>query len=247
MRSGQEGHITRIASGCESDDIDDITKLFEQEIESMAPGRMHLHLTPDYSRIPKKNPNAFKYFNKPFGVRHWMEHALGYPHNHERHDDSIVILLDPDQIMMRPFTNDFTGSSEIWRLTEEYEKNKKKRDEYRKNGVPLPAPKLKIEHGSPFSQQYGYGIQWLRKVAPDYVFQGMLPTPVANMTRQEAFDYYMAMGPPYVATARDMYAIVTTWSDIVPRVHDEYPHLLAEYVYSCWVVAFRRIMMIILT
>jgi hypothetical protein len=117
MRSGQEGHITRIASGCESEDIIDITKVFEKEIESMAPGRMHLHLTPDYSSIPKKNPEAFKYFNKPLGVRHWMEHALGYPQNHELHDDSIVILLDPDQIMMRPFTNDFTGSSEIWRLT----------------------------------------------------------------------------------------------------------------------------------
>ncbi|OEU14080.1 hypothetical protein FRACYDRAFT_226996 [Fragilariopsis cylindrus CCMP1102] len=25
-----------------------------------------------------------------------------------------------------------------------------------------------------------------------------------------------------------MWSLVTTWSDIVPRVHDEYPHLLAE-------------------
>lgn len=29
-------------------------------------------------------------------------------------------------------------------------------------------------------------------------------------------------------TAKDMYQIVTVWTDIVPRVHDEYPHLLAE-------------------
>ena len=29
-------------------------------------------------------------------------------------------------------------------------------------------------------------------------------------------------------TAKDMYQIVTVWTDIVPRVYDEYPHLLAE-------------------
>jgi hypothetical protein len=102
-----------------------------------------------------------------------MEHALGYPTNHELHDDSIIILLDPDQILIRPFTNDFTSSSETWRLKEGY--------------------KLKVEHGSPFSQQYGYGLQWLKKVHPDYIFDGK-PTPVANMSLEEASNYYFAMG-----------------------------------------------------
>jgi hypothetical protein len=103
MWSVQEGHITRIASGCKSKDIDDITRVFEKEIESMVPG--------------------------------WMQQ------NCELDDDSMVILLDPDQVIMRTFTNNFTGSSEIWHLTEEYKKNKKKKDEYHKNGVPLQAPK----------------------------------------------------------------------------------------------------------
>ena len=35
-------------------------------------------------------------------------------------------------------------------------------------------------------------------------------------------------------TAKDMYQIVTVWTDIVPRVYDEYPHLLAEWVLFCY-------------
>jgi hypothetical protein len=193
--------------------------VFVKEIESMNPGNHHLHLTPDFSNVPKKMPKPFKYFNKPFGVRHWFENVLGYPDNHELHDDSVVILLDPDQILLRPFTRDFSHSSEVWRLKHEY---------HNRPIEERPHFKTKVEHGSPFSQQFGYGVQWFTKVNPKYVFQDMLPTPVSNMTRKEASDYYFAMGPPYVATAKDMYAIVKTWSDIVPKVHDEYPFLLAE-------------------
>lgn len=134
-----------------------------------------------------------------------MENALGYPDS-RAHDNTIIILLDPDQILLRPFTNDFTHSSERWRLKDD-------------------RVQLKVEHGSPFSQQYGYGIQWKRKVTPTKVFQG--ETPISNMTDKEAMDFYSGMGPPYVATGKDMYTIVNTWASIVPRVHDEYPHLLA--------------------
>eukprot|EP00537_Pseudo-nitzschia_pungens_P010805 CAMPEP_0172387108 /NCGR_PEP_ID=MMETSP1061-20121228/4502_1 /TAXON_ID=37318 /ORGANISM="Pseudo-nitzschia pungens, Strain cf. pungens" /LENGTH=568 /DNA_ID=CAMNT_0013116677 /DNA_START=57 /DNA_END=1763 /DNA_ORIENTATION=+ len=217
-RTGQEGHVTRIVSGCDSAEEVKLQEVFSYEIESMNPGNHHLHFTPDYSRVPKVESRPYKYFNKPFGVRHWMEHALGYPENHELHDDSIIILMDPDQIMLRPFTNDFTHSSEIWKL----HKSKRKKI-------------LKVEHGSPYSQQYGYGIQWFNggrskdKIDPEYVFQdGRLPTPISNLTSEEVRLYYAAMGPPYIATAKDMWQIACTWSDIAPKVHDKYPNLLAE-------------------
>jgi hypothetical protein len=67
----------------------------------------------------------------------------------------------------------------------------------------------------------------LKKVNPKHVFQDQ-ETPVATMSQKEALDYYTAMGPPYIATAKDMYSIACTWADIVPRVYDDYPHLLAE-------------------
>eukprot|EP00980_Cylindrotheca_fusiformis_P020975 scaffold7987_cov200-Cylindrotheca_fusiformis.AAC.4 len=208
VQSGQEGHITRIASGCEGETKKELERIFNEEIASMDSERLHLHQTPEFGKVPGST-KSFKYFNKPFGMRHWFENVLGYPENHAEHDDSVVILLDPDQILLRPFTGDFTNSSETWRL-KDHSKHK-----------------LKVEHGSPFSQQYGYGLQWLTKVNHSYVFEGK-PTPLTTISNTEAADYYNAMGPPYVATAKDMYAIVKTWSDVVPRVHDEYPHLLAE-------------------
>lgn len=173
MQSGQEGHVTRIASGCNEADRKKLQEMFDKEISVMRPGIHHLHQTPDFSRVPKKDPKKFKYFNKPFGVRHWMETALGYPENHKLHDDSIIILMDPDQIVLRPFTNDFTNSSEVWRSPKK--------------------AKRKVEHGSPFSQQYGYGLQWLDQVNLEYVFEGK--SPVMKLDRKDGFSYYSGMGP----------------------------------------------------
>lgn len=212
--------MTRITSGCKPDDELKLKTVFEDEIESMHPGKHHLHFTPDFSNVPKSEKKPYKYFNKPFGLKHWMEHALGYPDNHELHDDSIIILMDPDQIMLRPFTNDFTNSSEVWRL-----RDAKKR-------------KMKVEHGAPFAQQYGYGLKWFYggskspRIDTNYVFPDATP-PVPNRTNQELKDYFNSVGPPYIATAKDMWSIANVWSDIAPRVHDQYPHLLAEmYAYN---------------
>ena len=117
--------------------------------------------------------------------------------------------MDPDQIMLRPFTNDFTNSSELWRSAKKH--------------------KLKVEHGSPFAQEYGYQTQPFTEVKPENVFLGKnFPTPVTNLTQNEKNDYYFSMGPPYIATAKDMWSIAMKWSEIAPLVHDEYPHLLAE-------------------
>ena len=178
MQSGQEGHTTRIASGCNDAQQTNLKEKFHKEIASMRQsGYHHLHQTPDFSNVPKNGTKPYAYFNKPFGVRHWMENALGYPENHQLHDNSIIILMDPDQVMMRPFTNDFTNSLEKWR-------SEKKR-------------KLKVEHGSPFAQQYGYALQWLENVDIEYVFQdeNNFPTPVSNLSREEASTYYYGMGP----------------------------------------------------
>jgi peptidyl serine alpha-galactosyltransferase len=205
LKSGQEGHVTRIASGCRDKDVDDIRNVFQEQIAIMAPDRFHLHLTPDYSKL-KRGIN-FKYFNKPFGMKHWMQEGLGYPDSHTKHDDTIIILMDPDQILLRPFTNDFSNSSEVWRSPAKVQ--------------------TKVEHGSPFAQQYGYGLQWKDKINIRHVTSGE-PSPLETMSRTEAFDYYMAMGPPYIATAKDMYAIVQKWTEFVPLIHDDYPHLLAE-------------------
>ena len=203
LQSGQEGKLTRIASGCKEKDTEDIQTIFREQIAVMARDRFSLHLTPDFSRV-KPGVN-FKYFNKPFGMQHWLTNALGYPDNHKVHDDTIIILMDPDQLILRPFTNDFSNSTEVFKIYGGY--------------------KHKVEHGAPFAQEYGYGLQWKTKVKMDHIAPD---SPVVSMSMDEARKFYIGMGPPYIATARDMFAIVTKWCEFVPKIYDDYPHLLAE-------------------
>jgi peptidyl serine alpha-galactosyltransferase len=215
--SGQVGNVTRIAS-CETrQDSKRLLAWHKEKIVSTMSDRFSLHITIDYSQriIPGLR---FYYFNKPFGLLDFMEHVLGYKDTASStanpNDDTIILLLDPDQLLIRPFINDFSpNSSEYWRPT--------------RGNVTL---RDKVSHGFPFAQQYGYGLQWKNKVNVTYVANG--PTRITSMSVDEAWSHY-AVGPPYIATARDMYAIARTWTQFVPRVLDLYPHLLAEmFAYS---------------
>ena len=250
-QSGQPGNVTRIVSGCRTPaDEETLRNFFWESIQQPmnAADRFHLHFTPDYGLIVKPG-TPYKYFNKPFGTRDWMERALGYNNttvstesleanssssmtnnnskknitvlttqalDNPEHDDTIVILMDPDQVILRPFVrNDFSGDS--WMFLD-----KKK-------------PNTRIRHGAPMGQMYGFGLQWKRQVTMDYVaFMGYanktrksFVSPVDELSFQKARQSYI-VGPPYIATARDFYAIVRQWTLFVPRVHDQYPHLLAE-------------------
>lgn len=59
LHSGQEGPVTRIASGCEDDAAKELEDIFANEIAVMAPDRFRLHLTPDFSKV--KGQKKFKY------------------------------------------------------------------------------------------------------------------------------------------------------------------------------------------
>jgi hypothetical protein len=171
INSGQTGTVTRIVSGCADKEEEEKAKaVFEREIVPLAePGRVRIHFTPDYSHI--MSGIYYPYFNKPFGMRHWLENELGFPNpasstkDHNR-DDSIVVLCDPDQIILRPFpaNNDFSNT--IW------------------SDVPQNEVRTAVAHGNPMGQLYGFDLQWLRinmtQVLPHE------PTPITNMTRKAA-------------------------------------------------------------
>jgi hypothetical protein len=87
-----------------------------------------------------------------------------------------------------------------------------------------------VEHGFPAGQLYGFGAQWKTKVNVAHVAGPN--SPIEDVTLQEARDHY-PLGPPYMATAKDMYKIAEKWCEFLPKVHDNYPHLLAEmFAYS---------------
>ncbi len=62
LRSGQEGPVTRIASGCTEKDATVLQEIFEQEIAVMSPKRFRLHLTPEFSHL--KPDVEFKYVSR---------------------------------------------------------------------------------------------------------------------------------------------------------------------------------------
>lgn len=59
LHSGQEGPVTRIASGCSDEDAQTLQGIFDREIAVMSPGRFRLHFTPDFSGV--KPGTQFKY------------------------------------------------------------------------------------------------------------------------------------------------------------------------------------------
>ena len=114
-------------------------------------------------------------------MRHWLQNALGFPDD-PTDEDSIVILLDPDQLILRPFTNnDFSNTG--WKFIPKGEE-----------------PRTHIEHGKPMGQMYGFGLQWKDKIDMKLVLPNE-HSPIDDMDRDEARAGYI-VGPPYVATGK---------------------------------------------
>lgn len=216
--------VTRVASGCSSDRGPALKKIFQEQIAPLAPGLFHLHLTPDFSNtIPGKN---YMFFNKPYGIRHWLHEALGFPHGTSDLMDTIFVLLDPDQLLTRPFEADMThyNAQPYWKWI-----------------TPPSTPEsVKVSHGKPFGQKYGMGPHWVSQIKKDIprILQA-LPDPAERANSQlhllevaDADRFYNA-GPPYLATGHDFYTIVNTWANFAVPVYElTKDHLSEMFAYS---------------
>lgn len=212
MKVKQPGHVTRIASGCQDEEAAAMQEWFATNVQGMSQ-RFHLHMTPYFSGVKDDKGESvgdYKFFNKPFGLRHWMENAE-HMSRHQR--DDIVILIDPDMPLLRPIVGDFSSERE----------------------TVISPRRLKhklgdhVDHGLPFAQTYGLGAQWERfdldKIAG-------ADSPTKLVSKEDGALFYPA-GPPYLATVQDMYNIAVKWTEFAPRVYEQYPHLLAEMYAFC--------------
>jgi len=237
MKIKQPGHVTRIVSGCTDDEAVEIKEWFEESVQIMSPKRFHLHMTPKFSEVKDENGKVigeYSFFNKPYGLRHFLENfsIIGFrgtkmsdrktdssvdedtlSRSSFQHEDDIVILIDPDMALLRPITKDFSKSRETV-ISE-------KRTDH--------ILSKEVQHGVPFAQTYGLGTQW-QKFDLDKIAGKDSPAKEVN---QEAGRLYFPVGPPYIGTVRDMYRISVKWSEFVPRVHEQYPYLLAEMYAFC--------------
>lgn len=193
---GQKGTITRIASGCTEEEQRHV-----ETLHSYLPSQFKVHFTPDFKE-DKKTGKRYDFFNKPFGMLHWLEHAQGVG------KDAVIALIDPDFFFLRPLSAVLgTESETIVSKPVQYSD--------------LP---LRVDKGHPIGQQYGLGAHWLRFNRSYICGQD---SPCTTTSEADAIKYF-PVGPPYIGHRSDLTAIATTWADFVPRIYEEYPHLLAE-------------------
>ena len=165
----QPGHVVRIASACSEEQRAELTALHESVISKLSP-KFSIHFTPDFARVSGDN---YKYYNKPFGVQHWLTHGLEYDANKREHRDAIIMILDPDMILLRPLTYDFTESNVII--------HKSKRG---------PPRVRKVAHGSPWASLYGFGDGPFRSVDLEHVFANHTDSPALRVTKEEQSNNY---------------------------------------------------------
>jgi len=218
MRIGQSGKVTRIASGCSDTEAKDVIQWHKEHIQIPMSNNFLLHLTPDFKSVKTedgKSTGKYDYFNKPFGLLHWLENGEGMgidPNTKQLTNENVVIvLIDPDMILLRPFSSDFSNKRETMFNVEKEEWV------------------TKVEHGKPFASKYGVGTDWRRFNLTEIAGTN---SPSKQVGERDANDHY-AVGPPYLATGRDMYAIAKKWAEFVPLVHREFPYLLAEMYAFC--------------
>ena len=215
--------------------------------------RYRIHFTPHFSGVKDEVTGEikgdYKFFNKPFGLKHFLEFGefMGLVDEDTANDantggtageeimkmkdpNSVIILCDPDFLLMRPLTDDFSNEKETIvsprrRAFFENQQKEQQNQNQQQQQQQQSSSRYIVSHGHPFAQTYGLGTQW-RKFGIDAITNST-NSPAKDVDQTHGQLLYPA-GPPYIGTAEDMYKIAVKWSEFAPRVHKEYPHLLAE-------------------
>ena len=218
-------HVTRIASGCTNETL--AQQLFDIYIHPMAPHKFHLHLTPEYGNLV--TGQTYKFFNKPFGLLHWMQHELRLGDtNNSPHRNDMIILMDPDQLLIRPFGIDYTHETELY----------------------PPGPQLhrQVSHGRPMAQRYGFGTHFTRSIRLERLVRDihnatLIPQQWLSNPRPwelSHVEFHYTVGPPYLATGHDWWSLVQLWAATVVPLYRQTKHdFMAEmYAYSvaAWIL-----------
>jgi hypothetical protein len=192
----QPGRITRIVSGCEPEEEAALASWHSDH--RISPDH-HIHFTPRFDQVDDTG-KTYSFFNKPFGVLHWLENAVGLTAAGGISDEDVMVaIIDPDMVFLAPIANDFSSNAVVSKFVAA---------RHQATGAAFPAS---CTHGNPFGQQYGLGNGWQKFDLLEIT--GDPNSPAMGMNAQDANAFY-PVGPPYIATGRDMYAIVKDWAKV---------------------------------
>jgi hypothetical protein len=230
--AGQAGPITRVASGCTSQQQTDIADEWRRIDRT---GQFRVHFTP-----PMELSGRYKYSNKPGGLLHWLHHA------DPPITEPFVALVDPDMLLYRPLTTRLAeGSVPASRVGKAGKGQAELQDAWGVGQVltvaavtPVDSLLPRVTLGRPAGQHFGIGGQWSRAWSPATrqgsawsTFSKALVcgnnAPCTRTSNRDA-DHFYAAGPVYIAHLDDWKAVAEAWWAMVPRVHAQYPQLLAE-------------------
>ena len=242
---GHEGPITRIASGCGENDRARLGRLFDAKAASGGWKDAFVHFTPLFSKDAKTG-NDYKFYNKPFGMLHWLRHGDHGGGAQREMVPPVAALIDPDEMFLRPLTTALGNASnllvsppvkveELLRPTAaapssasgQGESSPQSSQHTSQQSSPLGW--RVVGRGFPAAQFYGIGDHWLT-FNRSHVCGAA--SPCATASSGHAWRYY-TVGPPYILHHSDWLVLAPSWADFVPRVYEEYPELLAEmYAYA---------------
>ena len=230
MASGFTGDVTRIASCSTQEEANQLRKVHQEQIQGLMSSQFHLHTTPDFSYEARNQTQGkkYKFFNKPFGMRHWMTNSLGFPnHTSQEWDKTIIVLMDPDEFLIRPFEKiNMTDERELWKDP---------------NGYRV------VGKGQPMGAMYCYGGNYINNALnvsqllemPELSNDDSTMSGLRDATPHSMASHY-AVGPPYVVEATDMFQIVQMWATLVVPIHQQMykngtgnPFMAEMYAYSC--------------
>lgn len=195
---GHRGPITRIASGCSKEKQQELLTL-----PTLYPD-YRIHFTPAYFPHPVPGINdRYPPYNKPFGLRHWLEHG--------NVTESLIALIDADFLFLRPLLVNANRS-------------------VRYDGTRNPSEVFDtVASGIGVAQDwfnYMKGGLWTHhKKVHEKVCQGR---PCGSVSVSEAKEYYSPTGPPYVMLTSDVRRFMDDYCNFTVQVRKEYKTWMSE-------------------
>ncbi|KAL3796724.1 hypothetical protein ACHAW5_010382 [Stephanodiscus triporus] len=254
-RAGHAGSITRIVSGCTREREGEIRSELRylgaggrssSSSSSSSSLSLGLHFTPSHAL----GGGRYKYSNKPGGMLDWIVNRTTTTTGASDGSSEVVALVDPDMLAMRPVVSGLGEGltprpvdGEGYRDLVEYVDDRGNVALLRRGGLPPLPPR--VADGIAAGQHFGLGGMWAsagtNRAGPDFRDFDLTSvcgkgSPCLNVPRddgaahttRELADASYAAGPIYIATTGDWFALLHRWYDFTPRVHAQYPKLLAE-------------------